>query len=144
MLPLAWVMVLLDFRVGLSLYVILKHAEWELEGPPKTTAFFQRWRPWTRMDKLVGTYLPQGQAPRFPPDRLQISSSPRYPSTMIEWTIGGRVHIHILIGEDLSIPSAPNVPKNRPMERILVCRRWFQAGWQLFAAPTGVSTVEPV
>ena len=35
MLPPVWIMVLLCFRVGLSLYVILKMATWELEGPQR-------------------------------------------------------------------------------------------------------------
>ena len=43
------------------------------------------------VDKQDGTYLPQGQAPRFPHGWLKIFGSPRYP-TMIEWTIGGRMH----------------------------------------------------
>ena len=33
MLPPVWIMVLIHFRVGLSLYVIPKWASWELEGP---------------------------------------------------------------------------------------------------------------
>jgi hypothetical protein len=50
---------------------------------------------------------------------------------MIEWTIGGRVHIHILIGEDFHIPSAPNVPKNRPMEHT------YPSVSHVISSPTG-------
>ena len=51
MLPLVWIMALLYFRVGLSLYVISKWAIRELEGP---------WRllpPWMGSNKPTGTYL---------------------------------------------------------------------------------------
>lgn len=37
--------------------------------------FFWRWKSWTDMDKPAGTYLPQGQAPRFPNGWLKTSCS---------------------------------------------------------------------
>ena len=57
MLPLVWIMVLIHFQVGLSLYVIPKHALRELE------ASFRRWTSWMGADKLVGTYLPLRASP---------------------------------------------------------------------------------
>ena len=67
-LPPAWIMVLLHFRVGLSLYVILKHVAWELEGS---------WRlllpPFSKVNTLNGCgqaapvpISPKGQASRLP------------------------------------------------------------------------------
>ena len=79
MLPLAWIMVLLHFQVALSLNVFLIRAYCWLKGPPKTTASFQRWTPWTHVDKPTGVYLPQGQAPRFPDGWLKMSGSLGYP-----------------------------------------------------------------
>jgi hypothetical protein len=78
MLPLAWIMVLLHFQVALSLNVFLIRAYCWLKGPPKTTASFQRWTPWTRVDKPTGVYVPQGQAPRFPDGWLKMFGSLGY------------------------------------------------------------------
>ena len=50
-----------------------------IRGPPKTTASFKRWTPWTVLDKSTCTYIPQGLAPRFPDGWLKISGSPKYP-----------------------------------------------------------------
>ena len=86
-------MVLLHLWVGLNLYIIPKRASRDLEGP-KTTASLQRWTPWTWANKLASTYLPQGQAPRYPRAWLKISDSLEYP-TVIGWTIGGRVHLKL-------------------------------------------------
>ena len=81
MLPPAWTMVLLHFRVGLSLYV--DFPEWtsrESEGPWKLQLPFKgehvEWT-WTSRPSL--RYLPQGQASNFPHDWLKISNSLRYP-----------------------------------------------------------------
>ena len=79
---------LAPFWVGLSLYVISKHALWE---PQKTIASFRRWPFWMGIDKPTDTYLPWGQVPSFPHGWLKMSSSPNIP-TMIGWTIGDRVH----------------------------------------------------
>ena len=50
-----------------------------IRGAPSTIASFWRWTPWTCIYKLPNTYLPQGQAPRFPHDWLKISNLPKYP-----------------------------------------------------------------
>lgn len=55
MLPHVWIMVLL--QVGLSLYVILKHASKEFKGPSKTiVSRFQTWAPWTGVATPTLTY----------------------------------------------------------------------------------------
>ena len=80
MLPSVWIVVLLHFPVGLGLYVIPKQEIRESEGPRRLIAFFQRWTPWTDVDNPEGTYLLQGQAPRFPYGMLWIIySSPGWP-----------------------------------------------------------------
>ena len=100
MLPPVEIMVLLHFRVGLNLHVILKWVSQELGAAPiiiaslTKIASFQRWTLWTCVDMLADTYLstPKGQAPRFPHGWLEISGSTRIPPNMIGWTIGDRVH----------------------------------------------------
>ena len=55
------------FLVGLNIYVIPKHAWWQLEPPPLMSIVTCRW--WTPSMgayKPIFTYLPQGQAPMFP------------------------------------------------------------------------------
>ena len=86
MLPLAYIIVSLHFWVGPSLYGALKRALQELKGPS-----FQRCTPWTGMDKLANTYLPQEQylhSHMIGWKYLIHADTP----TIIGWTIGGRVH----------------------------------------------------
>ena len=85
-----WCMVLLHYWVGLSL-CNPKTSITRIKGSLKTIASFQRWAPWTGVDKPAATHLPKRQAPRFPHGWMIISNSLGYP-TMIEWAIGGRVH----------------------------------------------------
>ena len=61
-----------------------------IRGPLENYCLISKVNALIDANKLVGTYLPQGQAPRFPLDWLKISGSPRYP-TMIGWTTCGRV-----------------------------------------------------
>ena len=86
MLPLANIIVSLHFWVVLSLYGTLKQALQELEGPS-----FQRWTPWTGMDKLANAYLPQEQALHSHMMGWKYLIHADNP-TIIGWTIGGRVH----------------------------------------------------
>ena len=51
-------MVLLHFQVGLGLYVILKWALRELEGPQQLLPPFEAKHLQTGVDKLAGSYLP--------------------------------------------------------------------------------------
>ena len=55
MLPLAWIMVLRGFQVGLYLCVILKRTLWEPKGP-STVASFRRSTPWIGVDRSAATY----------------------------------------------------------------------------------------
>ena len=55
--------VVVNFNYGITsssswsfLYVILKHASLELQGPVKTCALFQRWPPWACTYKHAHTY----------------------------------------------------------------------------------------
>ena len=57
MLPLAWIMVLLHLRVGLTCTSNPKTCITRVRGPLKNTAAFQRWTPWTWVDKQAYTYL---------------------------------------------------------------------------------------
>ena len=89
MLPLVWIMVLLHLWVGLTHCVILKWASWEIEGllPPLRGehlewgdyCLFQSWTPSMGKDKPGCTYLPQGQASRFPHDWSNLPVHPNTP-----------------------------------------------------------------
>lgn len=87
MLPPVWIMQLLQFRLGSSLYVILRITR--IRGP-------QRLLPLLKVNALNGCrqanwhLSPQGQACRFP-HRNQYMTHMNT-SNMIGWAIGGRVH----------------------------------------------------
>ena len=88
MLPTVWIMVLLHFRVGLSLRIILKRALQELEGPQRLLPLCEG-TSWNGTDKPASIYLPQGQFLRFPHGGLKYPVHLDTPA-MNECT--GRVH----------------------------------------------------
>jgi hypothetical protein len=71
MLPPVWIKVFLHFRVGLSLYVILKRALWELKA--------QRLLPPVEGDQTsrLAPISSKGEAPKFPDGWLKLSGSPK-------------------------------------------------------------------
>ena len=79
-------MVLLHLQVRSKCICNPRTSITRIRGASKTTPSFQRWTPLTGADKLASTYLPQGQAPRFPHAGLKYLVHLDSP-IMIEWTI---------------------------------------------------------
>ena len=93
-------MMLLHFRVALSLYVTPKQALRELEGPQRLLSPFKGEHLVQARTSQLPLILPKGQAPRFPHGWLKISSSPGYP-IMTGVDHGGRVQWKSSAGRSL-------------------------------------------